>query len=98
MLPTADSDHQPDIEELQSLRSDWSAFSRRRLVLWGVRWTIGFAIIGVVVYSNPEWSWLWWFGLGFALLTPITASIGQRIVSRKLREAEKSLAALEETI
>lgn len=85
-------------EELQSLRRGWSAFTIRRLALWLLRWTIGFALIGLVTALLPGLSWLWWLGIGFALLTPLTAVVGQRLVSRKIRDTEAVLANLEEAL
>jgi hypothetical protein len=85
-------------QELQSLRQEWPGFSRRRLVLWLIRWTTGFAVIGIIVFFNPEWSWLWWAGLGFAALTPAATLTGQWFLSRKIRDSEVPLLELEETI
>ena len=34
----------------------------RRLILWAVRWIIGFGVIALVVYFQPAWSWLWRVG------------------------------------
>lgn len=85
-------------EELNDLQQDTSAFLKRRLILWAVRWTIGFAIIGVVVYFNPQWSWLWWAGVGFAALTPLIALISQWLIRRLVRRTEKALAELEDAM
>lgn len=93
-----DRDFSENREELQSLRRGWSAFAGRRLVLWLIRWTIGFTLIGLVAALCPEMSWLWWVGIGFAILTPFTAMACQWLVSRKIREAETALADLEETM
>ena len=85
-------------EEFQSLRRGWSAFTYRRLVLWLIRWTIGFALIGLFAALYPELSWLWWVGIGVAMLAPVTALASQWLVSQKLRQAESALAELEEAM
>ncbi len=85
-------------EELRSLRRGWSGFSCRRVVLWLIRWTIGFAFIGLFAALFPGMSWLWWVGIGFAMLTPVTAMASQWLVSRKLRQVESALAELQEAM
>ena len=93
-----DRDFSENGEELRSLRRGWSAFSYRRLVLWLIRWTIGFALIALVAALYPEVSWLWWVGIGFAMLTPVMAMASQWFPSRKLRQVGSALAELEKAI
>ena len=82
-------------DELEVLQQDMTAFFKRGIVLWAVRWTIGFAIIGVVVSFNPQWRWLWWVGIGFAALTPFMTLVSREILRRQVRRTEKALADLE---
>lgn len=85
-------------EELRSLKESSDSFLTRRIVLWVIRWIIGFAIIGIVVYFKPGWSWLWWVGLGFAVITPISALLSKIFLDRKLRQVQSTLAELERSI
>jgi hypothetical protein len=45
--------------DLDHIRSDTTSFLKQRLVMWAVRWCIGFAIIWVVVSFWPNLDWLW---------------------------------------
>jgi hypothetical protein len=55
-------DPEEEAAALRTLEGETANFFRRRLVLWAVRWVIGFAIIAVVVHFQPDWFWLWWVG------------------------------------
>lgn len=93
-VPVQD-DPQSGREAVAAIERDWRGFRGRRMVLWAVRWTIGLAVIAAVVHFQPEWGWLWWAGLGFAALTPLSAAAAHWFVGRKLRQAEASIMELE---
>lgn len=52
-----------------------SASTRRRLVLWAVRWTLGFTAIGLITHLRPGLDWLWWAG-GLLALISLTITLG----------------------
>lgn len=85
-----------DREEVHDLQRNMSVFGKRQMIRWAVRWVIGFSLIGLVVYFQPRWSWLWWVGMGFATLTPIVTLTSQWLVGRQVRRVEKALAELED--
>lgn len=79
-------------EQMSAVRREFQQDMKRRILLWAIRWFIGFSIIAVVVYFKPEWSWLWWVGVGFALVTPLTTLVAQKFVDRKIAETHQALA------
>lgn len=87
-----------DRKKLQAVQGHWSAFSARRLALWAIRWATGIAIMGTVVFFNPEWSWLYQAGASLAALTLVTAMVSQWIIRAKVRGAEKALAEPEKAL
>lgn len=73
-----------EARQLHALQQDSEAFFKRRLILWGLRWAIGFAVIWAVVAYQPAWSWLWWAGAGVAALSLITILVGRVLLNRRL--------------
>jgi hypothetical protein len=69
--------------QVSALQSDWSTFIRTRLLFWGVRWTIGFAVIWAIIAYVPEWWWLWWVGGATAAISMIALIAGHVVVQRK---------------
>ena len=61
---------------------------RRRLLLWVVRWAIGFGIIAAIVRYRPDALWLWWAGAAVAgasfLLTVVMHFVLQRRIARAI--------------
>jgi len=45
------------------------SFFYSRLFRWLLRWSIGFGIIALVTDAYPNVFWLWYVGLGFALIS-----------------------------
>ena len=84
--------------EADALSASFDRDVKRALILWIVRWVIGFLLIWFITGVSGGLGWLWWVGIGFAMLIPVTAMASQWFVSRKLRQAESALAELEEAI
>lgn len=55
-----------DTADLEQLRETLASFGKRRLFLWCVRWILGFAAIGLIVYFWPALTWLFWVGAAIA--------------------------------
>ncbi len=73
-------------DDIDSVQSQTTAFLKQRLILWVVRWTVGFALIWWAVSQWPQLDWLWWFGgiVAAASLTLIVLSgwLLQRRISK----------------
>jgi hypothetical protein len=62
--------------DLDEMREALAGSARRRLLLWAVRWLLGFAAIAVVVHFYPTLTWLFWAGAAVAALSlVVTLSI-----------------------
>jgi len=88
-LPSAPKDDEParlPIDESDEIGSEFASFFKRRIVMWAVRWTIGFALTGVLVSFRPEYEWLWWITGGLALVSLLLLLLGQWLVQRKLAQ------------
>ena len=77
--------------ELEALRGETSHFLAKRLVLWAIRWLIGFAIIAAVDYFYDGVGWLWWAGGGLAATTLILMLAVHVIMARKFAQARDKL-------
>jgi hypothetical protein len=71
-------------DDLDQIRSDTTSFVKQRLVMWAVRWCIGFAIIWVVVSFWPNLDWLWWAGATVALASLAFLLLSRWFISRRL--------------
>ena len=84
--------------ELAAMSAGLSQSLKRRLVLWTVRWLIGFAIVAAVVHFWPSASWLWWASAAIAALSLVSLVTMHFVVQRRLgavqvRAAEVDLLA-----
>lgn len=87
-----------DRSELDALRAGTTTFMRQRLVMWALRWIIGFALIAVIVWYHPDYSWLWWVGAIVALLSLAILLIGQRVLARKFDQTDHRIDKAESEI
>ena len=91
-------DYSDEIEALGLARQTWRVGVKRHLVLWVIRWTIGFSIVAAIYYFNPDWTWLWWWAIGLALALPVISLAATALLNRKIRRAQHAWAGLEERI
>lgn len=84
--------------ELRQIEEASSHFLFKRMFLWVIRWTIGFTIIGVLVHFYSGLSWLWWVGIAFASLTPVTSLIARFYMNRKINETREKIEELQNTL
>ena len=94
MSPRADADAEfksGDRSELDEMREALAGSVKRRLVLWAVRWALGFSAIAVAVYFYPRLTWLFWAGAGVAIaFLAVTLSI-YAFARRRLDLAKRRL-------
>jgi membrane protein implicated in regulation of membrane protease activity len=64
---------------------------KRRLLLWGVRWTLGFAAIAVAVHFYPTLTWLYWAGAGVAAVSLVVTLSIHAFAQRRLDFGKRRL-------
>lgn len=84
-----------DTSELVSLSAGLTQSLQRRLVMWAVRWLIGFGIVAAVVHFWPSVAWLWWAAAAVAALSLITLLIVHFVVQRRIGVAQARIAEAE---
>jgi hypothetical protein len=77
--------------ELDELREALAGSVRRRLILWAVRWLLGFAAIAVVVHFYPALSWLFWAGAAVAALSLVVTLSIHAFANRRLNLGKRRL-------
>ena len=80
---------------LNTLAADFTQSISRRLILWAVRWIIGFGIIALAAYFQPEWSWLWWVGGSIAALSLAITLTMHFVMQRKFAEVRRKMEEAE---
>jgi len=81
--------------ELQATAAALSRSLQRRLMLWAVRWLLGFAIIAALVHFNPGLSWLWWVSIGIAGLSLTATLVMHLLMQRRIAKAQGRIADFE---
>jgi len=94
----ASEDFSFDRSELDAMRADTAVFMRQRLVMWGIRWTIGFGLIALVVWYNPDLTWLWWVGGAVALTSLAFLIVGQKLMQSRINKTESRIQQAESDI
>ncbi len=79
------------LQQLDVLQQHSEGFLKRRVTLWGIRWTIGFAVIWAVVAYEPAWAWLWWVGAALAALSLTMILVGRALLKRKFDQTRATL-------
>ena len=89
----AETEHLLESErgQLEALRAETEGFLTRRVTFWGLRWSLGFAVIWAVVSYEPAWHWLWWAGAALAALSLAALVLGHVALTRKLRKADRAI-------
>lgn len=95
------SDIDTNRDVLTALDAVISTETRRALIIWALRWTIGFAIIWAVTAWTERFDWLWWVGAvvagtSFAWTVWLRLLVGRRVtrLNHKLDELDDILAEL----
>lgn len=71
---------------------DYERMIARRLLLWVIRWIIGFALIWAVTAWTGRFGWLWLAGFIVAILSLMVTLGAQAFVSRRLGKADHRFA------
>src|SRR5688572_16581655 len=78
--------------ELSELAESLGGSIQRRLILWVVRWTFGFAAIAVAVQWRPALAWLWWAGAIIAFISLLTLITLHVVARRRVELAQQRIA------
>ena len=70
--------------ELHAISANVTQAVRRRLILWAIRWLIGFGAIAILTHFWSASSWLWWVGGAVAALSLGATLIMHFIMQRKI--------------
>ncbi len=83
-------------EQLDALRIETESILTRRVTFWGLRWSLGFAVIWALVSYEPAWPRLWWAGVGLAAVS-LTATVATHfILMRKFEKADLAIDRAQE--
>jgi hypothetical protein len=80
-----------DRSELDEMREALAGSVRRRLILWAVRWVLGFAAIAIVVHFYPTLTWLFWAGAAVAALSLVVTLSIHAFAKKRLDVGERRL-------
>lgn len=81
-------------DEIEFAEKEMSQLIAGALAMWFVRWVIGFALIGLVTWFRPDWSWLWWAGVAVASASLVFTLGMQFVLQRKMAQARETEAKL----
>ena len=84
----------PD-EELPAMQRGFADLIKRSLILWAIRWTLGFLIIWAVTAWSGRFEWLWTAGLIVAAISLVTTLGAHFFMQRKFASVEQSRQRLE---
>ncbi len=85
-----------ETSELSAMAAGLTQSLQRRLVMWAVRWLIGFGIVAAVVHFWPSAAWLWWAAAAVAVLSLVTLLLMHFVVQRRLQLAQTRIAEAEQ--
>lgn len=87
---------EPERSQVERAGVAFAGLLRRRLVLWAIRWTVGFIGIGIAVYLRPTLAWLFWAGAGLAGVSLVLMLTVHRVTVRRLATAERRIQESEQ--
>lgn len=85
----------PEGQEIDAAAATLMKSIKRRLVLWAIRWVIGFGLIALAVRFWPNLGWLWWVGAAVASLSLVVMVAMHFFVQRRMAEVKARLEAAE---
>lgn len=80
-----------ELNAMDAVADGYRASLGRRVLFWCMRWLIGFGIIAAVVANKPEWSWLWWVGVGVAGVSLLVLVVSNFVLQRKISTAKEGV-------
>ena len=87
MPPEGGMQIDPD-EELPAMQRSFAGLIKRSLILWAIRWTLGFLIIWAVTAWSGRFEWLWTAGLIVAAISLVTTLGAHFFMQRRFASVE----------
>lgn len=84
--------------EADALAVSFDRDVKRALILWVIRWVIGFLLIWFITGVSGGLSWLWWVGVIGAIGSLVATMALKRRMSRKLDRLNEAFDDLERTL
>lgn len=84
--------------ELEALTTEFFPSLKRAIVLWLLRWIIGFGVIAFVVTLWPSFAWLWWAGAAVAGLSLFSMLFMRAVLRRKTATVHQRLGELDRMV
>lgn len=84
--------------EADALAASFDRDVKRALILWVVRWIIGFLLIWFITAVSGGLSWLWWVGIVAAIASLVATMALKRRMSRKLDRLNDAFDDLEKAL
>lgn len=84
--------------EADALAVSFDRDVKRALILWVVRWIIGFLLIWFITGVSGGLRWLWWVGIIAAIGSLVATMALKRRMSRKLDRLNGAFDDLERTL
>ncbi len=92
----ADIDSNRDV--LTALDAVMFSETRRGLIVWTMRWTIGFTIIWATTAWTGRFDWLWWAGAAVAATSLAWTAWLRLVVARKITRLNHKLDELDDIL
>lgn len=84
--------------EADALAERFDQDVRRALILWVIRWIVGFALIWFVTAVSGGLGWLWWVGIIAAIASLVATLAIKRTMSRRFDSLNESFDELERAL
>ena len=84
--------------EADALSASFDRDVKRALILWIVRWVIGFLLIWFITAVSGGLGWLWWVGIVAAIGSLVATMALKRRMSRKLDRLNDAFDDLEQAL
>lgn len=86
------------IAELEAHAAGFAPSLKRGLIMWAIRWLIGFGLIALAVKIWPSITWLWWVGAAVAGVSLLSMLVMQWVLQRKAISIRKQLGELDRIV
>ena len=84
--------------DVDAIGANVSALVTRAVIMWAIRWTIGFALIWAITAWTGRFGWLWTAGIVVAGLSLAITVAFQIFFARKLRETHAQLDRMNQAL
>ena len=86
------------MDQLDLIRAQTRAFLKQRLLFWGLRWTIGFIGIWIILQFYPDLTWLWLAGGIVAFLSLVAILVVFFFLEKKMKSSSEKQKNLRDEV